>query len=339
MNYSFSIIQSILRALSDGDKYKPWNIAEMINLSRPTTNHYLKKLHDEKKIIKTGRWAHVFYHISDVKYIPSNTTINKKWLHSFSYTDRKILDDHFLKYDADGSVLSGTDGFVSWCEKRWLDRKIKLDQYKKIINHLSWSYDDCGVLDATKDFGKHVDMLALDRMLYTEQYTLQDFWRSKLAEMGYMGKQLQNKNLLIQVIQSTISKIESVIIKYNIDAIAFTPPTIQRKYQILNMLNQQLKHITLPRIRLIKDYPTDITIPQKSLKKREDRIINAQRSIYVYDPHASNYKNVLLIDDFVWSGATMNETAKKLKAEWVKKIIWLAIVGNMDMTYDIITEM
>jgi len=46
----------------------------------------------------------------------------------------------------------------------------------------------------------------------------------------------------------------------------------------------------------------------------------------------------LLIDDFVWSGATLNETAYKLKQNWVKKIIWFAFVGNANLSYDIINE-
>jgi hypothetical protein len=47
---------------------------------------------------------------------------------------------------------------------------------------------------------------------------------------------------------------------------------------------------------------------------------------------------VLLIDDFVWSWATLNETAKKLKYEWIKEVYWFAFVGNLDLSYEVINE-
>jgi predicted amidophosphoribosyltransferase len=45
-----------------------------------------------------------------------------------------------------------------------------------------------------------------------------------------------------------------------------------------------------------------------------------------------------LIDDFVGSGATLNETAKKLKNAWANKVIWFAFVGNLNLSYDVIRE-
>jgi predicted amidophosphoribosyltransferase len=45
-----------------------------------------------------------------------------------------------------------------------------------------------------------------------------------------------------------------------------------------------------------------------------------------------------LIDDFVWSGSTLNETAKKLKDEWIEKVFWFAFVWNMDLDYEVVNE-
>jgi len=66
---------------------------------------------------------------------------------------------------------------------------------------------------------------------------------------------------------------------------------------------------------VIKYYEDNIAIPQKSLKTRAQRIENARNTIFIDDKNIQNYKKVLLIDDFVGSGATLNETAKKLKDE------------------------
>jgi predicted amidophosphoribosyltransferase len=45
-----------------------------------------------------------------------------------------------------------------------------------------------------------------------------------------------------------------------------------------------------------------------------------------------------LIDDFVWSGSTLNETAKKLKEEWVLIVDWFAFVWNLNLKYEVINE-
>jgi phosphoribosyl transferase domain len=48
------------------------------------------------------------------------------------------------------------------------------------------------------------------------------------------------------------------------------------------------------------------------LKRPEDRIQNAKNTIFIREEDI-DYNTVLLIDDFVGSGATLNETAIKLK--------------------------
>ena len=81
----------------------------------------------------------------------------------------------------------------------------------------------------------------------------------------------------------------------------------------------------------------DVAVPQKSLSKLEDRIANARNSIFVSDERKFN--NVLLIDDAVGSGATLNETAKKIKERGLctGKIIGLALTGSFK-GFDVINE-
>ena len=340
MNYKFSLLQAILRTLADWKDRKPGVIATSIGISRPTANIYLTKLLDQGKISKQGLGAHVTYRIVDSRYVPQNTTSSIKVEHDFNYSQSLLLDQHFLKYDADGTILQGVEGFLIWCQQRNNNPYEACHRYAAIYDALSKLYNECGLLNATQEFAKHVDTKYLDAIYYGDQYRLNEFGRSKIAEMGFYGKALQNKELLDKVMDMIIRKIECLIKTQSIDAIALTPPSISdRKYQILDILNARLSHITLPRINLVKDYPTSIRTPQKALKKREDRIRNARNSIYVYDDTASNYHKVLLIDDFVGSGSTLNETTGKLKAEGVTEVIGFAIVGNMDLSYEVINEM
>ena len=161
----------------------------------------------------------------------------------------------------------------------------------------------------------------LDELYYADQYKWMDFGRGKLAEMAFYAKQSQNKQLIQETLTWTLPKIFCLIQNEKFDAIAMTPWSIERKNQLLKELKNGLSPCSLPFVEVIKYYENGIHIPQKSLKTRSERIENARNTIYVHDARIKEYKKVLLIDDFVGSGATMNETAKKLKDDGVEKVI------------------
>lgn len=75
----------------------------------------------------------------------------------------------------------------------------------------------------------------------------------------------------------------------------------------------------------------------KTSEKLEDRIINARETIYIDEK--GSYKNILLIDDAVGSGATLNELAKKIRKNKIcsGKIIGLAVTGSLN-GFDVISE-
>jgi len=80
-----------------------------------------------------------------------------------------------------------------------------------------------------------------------------------------------------------------------------------------------------------------IVVPQKTLNRLEDRIENAEKSIFLNDNRI--FKNILLIDDAVGSGATINEVAKKIREKKLvkNKIIGLAITGSFK-GFEVISE-
>ena len=82
---------------------------------------------------------------------------------------------------------------------------------------------------------------------------------------------------------------------------------------------------------------TEIIVPQKTLSRLEDRIENAKHTIIVDDTKL--YNNILLIDDAVGSGSTLNETAKQIKDKNLLSgtIIGLAITGSFK-GFDVISE-
>jgi len=77
-------------------------------------------------------------------------------------------------------------------------------------------------------------------------------------------------------------------------------------------------------------------VPQKSLGKIEERINNAEHTFAVNE--TVKYKHLLLIDDAVGSGSTMNQIAGKIKQKGIaKKVTGLAVVGSFK-DFDVITD-
>lgn len=104
------------------------------------------------------------------------------------------------------------------------------------------------------------------------------------------------------------NSIDEIILKYKIDAVAFIPPTVARKTQLMDFLSKKIK-LNIPILKLSK-IKSLVPVQQKSLKKVEDRMINASKTIQI-DFIKEKHQNILLIDDVTGSGSTLNQTAKK----------------------------
>ena len=129
--------------------------------------------------------------------------------------------------------------------------------------------------------------------------------------------------------------IDKIIKKYKIDGLGYIPPTVKRETQLMKVLEKGLgEDIRKVKISKIK---TAVAVPQKTLNKLSDRIENAKNTIVVEEN--SVFKNILIIDDAVGSGATLNEVAKKIRDKGLCRgnIIGLALTGSFK-GLDIISE-
>ena len=200
----------------------------------------------------------------------------------------------------------------------------KYDRFRKngLIN---------GMMKIKKTFKK----VFLDKIFYLDFYSIERFGKTKLGQKLLYSKQSQNKELINELIIEIRRLILKVIDKYNINGILFIPPSVKREIQFMKALEKQLR---LPiKTLAVGKVKTPIIIPQKTLNKLEDRIENAKQTIVVEDRNL--YKNILLVDDAVGSGATLNEVAKQIKQKnlCTGQIISLAITGSFK-GFDVISE-
>jgi len=343
MNTSYKVYKKLENIFSKNDVLGATEISDILWISRVIVHKGLKDLLKEKKIKKIGKWPHTRYKslIFNENYWKQKISEDNdsKWTDfALNFKSIKILQEYFYKFSPEWRLFLWYEGITEWCKSRKMDTEEKIKNFISIRNHIEELHNECGLISAHKNFGKHFEEVFLDESYYADQYNWMEFGRGKLAEMTFFAKQSQNKKLISQANDEILLKLECIIKKWNFDAIAITPWSIDRKNQLLWMLKMRLHWLNLPFVNIIKYYENNIPIPQKSLKTREQRISNAKNTIFVKDDNISKYKKVFLIDDFVGSGSTLNQTAQKLKKQWVEYVVWFAYVGNLNLSYDVINE-
>ncbi|MCH8519039.1 hypothetical protein LAT59_04740 [Candidatus Gracilibacteria bacterium] len=338
MKYTFKSLKQVSDIFVGDEKIGATEISNRLGKSRTIVHKYLKELLERGELKKIGTGPQVVYQKINFDTKDTDTLTASDQDLIISFQDRKILDEFFLKFSAEGLIMKGFEGFKLWCLERGINTEEKIKLFIKTYHHIVSLQDSCGLISAKNAFGKDFETVYLDNIFYADQYNWMEFGRGKLAELTFYGKSTQNKDLINQSIEEIFSKLECKIKTEKYDAIAITPWSIDRKNQLLKILEIQLKKLNLPFVNIIKYSSSGITIPQKSLKTREQRIKNAKNTIFVDERNIGKYKKVFLIDDFVGSGSTLNETAKKLKDEGVSRVDGFAFVGNLNLKYDIINE-
>ncbi len=342
MAINYTSLRPILDVLSEYGELSPKQISEKTGLWKTITQAYLKELVTRGEIEKVGappKTRYKIYWKQDNPWVVYVPILGFAWDNPFDYQTRKILDENFTKFSSTGTRYQWLDGFYKWVNKREENIDTMVNNFLKVQQKIVDIQDTCGIIDATDYFWKQFDEVYLDAVYYADLYIWLEFGRWRLAEITFYAKQSQNTKLINESIDEIFPKLECLIAREKPDAIVITPWSIDRRNQLLKILGNSLKVFNIPSIRLTKYSPSGILIPQKSLKTSKEREENAKNTIFVDDVGVSEYKKVLLIDDFVWSGATLNETAKKLKDAWVGEVIGFTFVGNLNLNeYEIIRE-
>ncbi len=306
-------------------------ITDYLAISRQAIHRILNRLIDEGAVTKIGRPPKVYYSLP-AKVAEHNPIATATYI--VDSKTKKVIEDNFLYITPFGEKNSGWDGFIAWCTERKQDVMKMAKLYKDTTEKYN-KHKIGGLLDGMAKFRSTFDDVALDEVFYLDFYSVEIFGKTKLGQLLLFAKQSQDQALMNQLIDSIRSEIVSVIKKFDIDGVAFIPPTVKRERQLMKQLERRLA-LHKRTVSLLK-VKTPVIIPQKTLNKLGDRIINARETIVVDD--TSKYTNILLIDDAVGSGATLNEVAKKIKQKGIcsGKIVGLAIAGSVK-GFDVISE-
>ena len=301
-------------------------LGDFLGITKQALFRHLKKLIENKELIKTGMPPTVFYSMNKEK----TATIVK-----FKPEIEKILNDNYLIITPSGETKEGSEGFVYWCKRNNLDPIKTSLEYVKTLEKYDKYRLNSGLIDGISKMKSTFSKVYLDNLFYIDFYSIERFGKTKLGQLLLYAKQSQNKPMMKTISILIKDKAIKIIDKCKIDGIGFIPPTVKREVQLMkeieNNLNLQYRKVSLTKVK------TGVIVPQKTLSKLEDRVENASNSIFVQDKNI--YNNILLIDDAVGSGATLNEVAKKIKNSGIckGKIVGLAIAGSFK-GFDVISE-
>jgi len=317
----------IIEYIKEKKQVSAKDLAEYLEISRQALFRQLSRLLESGKIYKIGSSPKVFYSLKEeAQKISDEIELN--------ISDEKIIEEYFLFITPIGELKEGVEGFVYWCKKTKQPVTKTAKEYIKTLKKYNAFKKDSFINGAEK-IKSTFKKVNLDNLFYLDFYSIERFGKTKLGQMLLYAKQSQDKKLIKKLVIGIKPQIEQLIKKYKIDGVGFIPPTVKREVQFMKELERNL-NIKTRKVSIVK-IKTEVAVPQKTLNKLEDRVENAKKTIIVDEK--KEYKNILLIDDAVGSGATLNETATQIKSKGIcrGKVIGLAITGSFK-GFDVISE-
>ncbi|OGF28118.1 hypothetical protein A2303_00125 [Candidatus Falkowbacteria bacterium RIFOXYB2_FULL_47_14] len=301
-------------------------LADYLGISDRAVRKQLSSLLKSGTLTKIGKPPKVFYLLKKDELVKKTVEIDKKI--------QKIIDNNFIIITPAGEKIAGLSGFLYWCDKTSQEPIKTAADYAKTIAKFAKHKKDGFINGLSKFKNTFNDDVFLDKVFYLDFYSIERFGKTRLGQLLLYGKQSGNKKLIKEIIKEIKPKIDRLIKKESIDGVCFIPWTVKREVQFMRELEKGLD-LNIKSLKIEKA-KTDIIVPQKTLSKLKDRIENAGKTMIVTEK--GSYKKILLIDDAVGSGATLNEVARQIKNKGIaKKVIGLSITGSFK-GFDVISE-
>ena len=324
------IKDKIIELLTEHGDLSVKEMVDILDVSKQAIHVALVQLLESDIVIKLGRTPKTIYRLEQKDKAEPLITGN------IDEGNLVLLEQYFLLITETGSILTGINAFAKWCLQRQLPLEKTINEYLKTQQKYLGYYNKINIIDGKEKIinTKGYDKIHLDEIYYLDFYAIERFGKTRLGTLLHYAKQGQNKFLMKILVKESIPKIKELLALHNFDAVAYVPPTIRREVQLMKYLETHLK-INLPKVSIQK-ISGIIPIPQKSLNKLSERITNADNTFAVSE--TIKYDHLLLIDDAVGSGSTLNQIAGKLKQKGIaKKITALAIVGSFK-GFDVVTD-
>ena len=308
--------ERIINYIQNNGEVTPHELNMHLNISAQAMYRHLKQLIQSGCIIKVGASPRVFYKILDEKENKEDSLVSEE--------DEIFLDKYFYYVSPIGKGYEGVSAMKKWCERQSLPLKKTINEYRKtILKYDKYKTDER--INGIEKIQQTFKEASLDELYYFDFYAIERFGKTKLGYYLLYSKQGQSLSYMKKLINEIKPLINRLIKDKKIDGIAFVPPTVKRELQIMKLIEKECQFNL--RVLKVEKLKTEIIVPQKTLSKLNDRIINARDTMIIREK--AHFNRVLLIDDAVGSGATLNEISKQMKDKNVcNHVIGCAITGS-----------
>ena len=308
--------QKMLDLLQD-QRLSPADLRQRLTVSASVVHDHLRSLLEEERIEKFGSAPQVFYRVRERSAVD-------------------VVEEFFVFQDVLGVLHRGIDGFRLWSEQglKKLSFEEKISLYADRIATMESNRHN-GLFDLTDKLQKVCavgEAIYLKKMVAFSLRTLQDFGRTKMGMYMDIVKSVGNKDIMQEILEYAVPLLVAYVKRYKIGAVGFIPPTRKRDQQIMTLLKKRFQKASVRVVvfDITKIRTQGASREQKTIRDLKDRVYNAEHT-FLLSPyaHLHNYKRVLLVDDFVGSGATLNQVAKIAKESgFVGEVFGVGIVGE-----------
>jgi len=327
-----TVKEKITQLFTQNTEWTVHELTDKLGASKQMVHIALNQLIEEGQLQKLGRTPKTVYKIpSAASNMQKNKTVS-----IFTAQEEDYLQDHWLQVTATGDLLEGAAAFNYWCNQRKEPLLKTLAEYQKTRIKYDAYFEEDGSINGMEKLRntKGYENIWLDDLHYMDFYAIERFGKTRLGTLLHYAKQGQSLPLMRRMLTEIEPRIKDFVKIHDVDAVGFIPPTVRREVQLMKVLAGGLK-LPLPVVN-IKKMSGLIPVPQKSLPKLQERIDNASGSFIVTEKRS--FSHVLLIDDAVGSGSTLNQVAEKIKnKQTAQRVSGLAIVGSFK-GFDVITD-
>jgi DNA-binding Lrp family transcriptional regulator len=319
----------VVRLIQKNVQISVHELSDILKISRQYIHKVLLELEQEGIVKKIGMAPKVYYTLSEVDKNAKAIII--------THEQELFLQNHFIIVNALGQKLEGLLAMDYWCEKLNLPVVKTIEEFLTTRKKYLDFYNEKGLIDGLPKLKstKGIEKIGVDFIYYLDFYAIERFGKTRLGTLMHYAKQGQNRALMKIIVNEIRQRILKLIDDEQIDALVFVPPTISRKIQIMDVL-QKLLTIDKPILKVEK-IKTQIIVPQKALSKIFERVANAKNTFVI--PNQKKYNHILIIDDAVGSGATINEIALKIKEKKIANTITGLAISGSYKGFEVISEL
>lgn len=238
------------------------------------------------------------------------------------------------------------ESYSNFIEKKFIDLESENKRSYGVFLTLLQSKDKTPLINAeskltslTPEYKTCKEKIVLDSLHYTGLDKIDNI-KSTMYQTMESIKEFQDRKEIENFYKEVFTKdFEELIHHYTIDTIIVIPNSVWRKISFNEYIEKKLKKTfsTIPFIT-VKTNVFPGRRPQKKIHGICKRIENATKLFDIVDIPNKQAKNILLIDDVLWSGATMNTIAKKIKAKVpTAQLHGYSILGSYRKWFDVVS--